>query len=103
MKIHDGPHDAEHPFPDCFGCKVKGGFRVAPSAIPSRRNAVPPRRAEPSWEKGRAGEFRPDGSFMPILNEKGMPMPVYEAQNRRSEIDRKVKRLKSDPNVFSPS
>jgi hypothetical protein len=43
--------------------------------------------AEPSWERGIAGERRPDGSFMPYLSGDGSPMGVHEAQSRHGDIE----------------
>ena len=75
---------------------------MSPSATPNRRNQVPPRKADPAWERGVAGEHRPGGGFMPYLNDSGTDvMRVKEAGERRREIDERVKRLKGDPHVFS--
>lgn len=89
---------------DHYGCRLRAkGVAVAPSAMPSRRNTVPPRRADPAWERGVAGEHRPGGGFMPFLGDDGKPMPVKEHGERRTEVAGRVKRLKSDPNVFAAS
>ena len=85
MRTHEGPHDGTHS--GCFGCRIKG-VAFAPSAMPSRRNKVPPRKSEPGWEKGTAGEHRADGSFMPWLKPgTELPMGVKEASERRHQLD----------------
>lgn len=98
MKTHDGPHDGSH---DDFGCRIKH-FQVAASAMPTRMNKVPPPVADNAWERGRAGEVRPDGSFMPYLSaDSHAPMGLYEYSHRRHEVDEQVRRLKTDPNVLA--
>jgi hypothetical protein len=53
---------------------------------------------EPAWEKGRTGEHRPDGSFMPYLDSKLEPIGVKEmAENRRSLTAIRDRQL-HDPN-----
>lgn len=84
-----------------FACSLRAkGVQVSPAATPNRRNKVPPRKPDPAWERGTAGEHRVDGSFMPYLNDKGSPLHVKEHGERRREIDERVKRLKTDPHVF---
>lgn len=87
-----------------YGCDLKAkGVQVLPSATPSRtsnrRQPVRP-MSDPSWEKGVAGETRPDGSFMPYLNEHREEMGVHEFANRRREVEGVVRELKSNPHVF---
>lgn len=76
-----------------FG-RVKGGARKA--------TGKPRPMQAPSWEKGIAGEHRPDGSFMPYLSaeQEYAPIGVKEFGERRHEITEQVNRLKTDPNVF---
>jgi hypothetical protein len=76
-------HSAERPWPGCYGCDLKAKGLTLVCA--NQRNDVPPRRDESnSWEKGRAGEHRADGSFMPYLNEVGSALPIKDyAENRR--------------------
>lgn len=57
--------------------------------------------ADPSWEKGVAGEHRVDGSFMPYLNDHREEMGVHEYAEKRHDVDSAVKQLKSDPTVFA--
>lgn len=88
-----------------YGCDLKvKGVQVLPSATPTRTSNRPQSvrpMQQPSWEKGIAGETRPDGSFMPYLNEHREEMGVHEFANRRRDVEGAVKRLKSDPNVFA--
>ena len=75
--------------PDCYGCQLRSKrVGLGASAIPSRQNKVPPRKVQdPSWEKGRAGETRADGSFMPYLDRQGQPMGVKELSSKRSVVE----------------
>lgn len=88
MTVHD---------PDCgcdtYGCQLRRkGVDFSGAATPTRRARRPFRKAEqPSWEKGKSGEHRADGSFMPYLNERGTPIGVKEYgenRHRLSEIRR---------------
>lgn len=87
-----------------YGCRLRAkGVSIAPSATPSRFRHTPRPASEVnknSWERGIAGEVRPNGSFAPYLNEHREPIRSYEMQNRRHEVETAVRRLKSDPNVF---
>lgn len=86
-----------------YGCRVKAkGIQVAPSATPSRRNDAAPAKANPVWERGRVGERRPDGSWMPYLSPKtGKPMGVKEFAQGRRGFTQQLRALKSDPSVLS--
>lgn len=82
-----------------YGCRLRAkGISLSSAAIPTRtadRPYKPRPMKQPSWEKGRVGSRRPDGSFMPILNDKGVPMGVHEAQSRRSELEAHRRRMAS--------
>lgn len=88
-----------------YGCQLRSkGINVAPSATPSRRRWVNRKPVAPSWEKGRAGEHRPDGSFMPYLSPRtGQPMGVKEFSEHRHDFGTQIARLKSDPTVLAES
>lgn len=84
-----------HPYdPDCYGCQMrdKGNFLHA-SAIPSRQNSVPPRAADPAWERGVAGEYRVDGSFVPYLRADGEKIGVKEFGEKRHQYEQVIKEL----------
>jgi len=80
-----------HP-PECdcgaYACDLRAkGVRLSYAASPTMRSRRPFRKLErPSWEAGRAGERRADGSFMPYVSERGRPIHVKEAGERRREI-----------------
>ena len=80
--------------PNCYGCQLRSKrVGLAAAATPSRQNKVPPRKvSDPSWEKGRAGERRSDGSFMPYLDSVGQPMGVKELSSKRSVVESTRKR-----------
>lgn len=90
---------------DCpaYACGLRRkGLQVSPSATPSRRRWAYRKPVAPSWEKGRVGERRPDGSWMPYLSPStGKPMGVKEMADRRGHVTEQIRRLKSDPNVFA--
>lgn len=75
--------------PNCYGCQLRSkNVGLSAQAIPNRQNKVPPRQVkEPSWEKGRAGETRSDGSFMPYLDRQSQPMGVKEMSSKRSVVE----------------
>lgn len=53
--------------------------QVSPSATPSRRNAIPPRRPNNSFEKGN----RLDERGLPYLDRSGSPLKMKEKFDRR--------------------
>lgn len=103
------PHPADHQGCDpdvCLAAKLRywraeGGLQVAPSATPSRFKAGRPERANPVWERGTVSEARPGGTRMPYLDEKLNPIRVKQFGERRHEYESRIKRLKTDPNVFA--
>lgn len=102
MANHEGNHSATDPVDGCYGCELKAkSFHVSAQAAPSRQNKVAPRMAEPNWEKGIAGEYRPGGGFMPYQREDGTTLGIKEYGERKREVDAKVRRLKTDPAVFN--
>ena len=87
MNPHPGvAHSAVSPYPGCYGCELKAkGITLV---CVNQRNAVPPRRDESNgWEKGRAGEHRADGSFMPYLNAEGSALAIKDYTEDRRRID----------------
>lgn len=91
---HDGMcEDLAERDPDCYRCKI-AGFGVMPSATPTRTaNRTQPIRPvqQPSWEKGRAGEHRPGGTFMPYLAGT-RPIPVKEFAEKRTALEAERRR-----------
>lgn len=78
--------------PDVCGhwcCKVvywnhQGGLRVSSDATPHVRERDArhaPRGSDPAWEKGLVGEHRPDGSFMPLLDNDCTAMTIGQAKH----------------------
>ena len=94
-----------HP-PDCacdaYACQLRQkGVQIDTRATPSRRKLTFRPTKEWDWAKGRVGERRDDGSFSPYLSPGTLkPMGVYEYQHRRSNTEKQLRVLKSDPNVF---
>lgn len=80
-KTHDGRHGE-----DCFGCRIQQ-VGIAPSAMPSRKNTLPPAEANPAWERGVAGEHRRDGTFMPYLDNKLNPIGLKTFAEKRTELE----------------
>jgi len=80
-----------------YGCRLRAkGISLSSAATPTRTARTPYRPIkQPSWEKGIEGQHRPDGSFMPLLNDKGKPMGVYEAQSNRKRINAMRRRVAS--------
>lgn len=107
MKPHDGPCDPDQPYLDedgqpAFCCKVKS-LQFSP-AINARTRGYKGTAAvaDPSWEKGVAGEHRPGGGFMPYLDSNtGSTIGVKQAAEDKREIKRIRDRQKSDPTVFA--
>jgi hypothetical protein len=87
--------------PDCgcdtYGCQLRRkGISVPPSATPTRTQRRPFRPGpNNSWEKGRAGEHRRDGSFMPYLNDTGQDIGVKEWADNRTKYEKRLKAVKA--------
>ena len=84
----------DEPVKVCPHCGKDSAKRILQSpaltadATPNReRNKIPPRRAQPNWEKGRAGEHRADGSFVPYRKADGSTIPIKEFADNRSKYE----------------
>lgn len=67
---------------------------IAPSSMPSRASKAPPRKPNPAWERGIATDER----GMPYLRPGSMEfMSVKEAAERRSEIEKGRRKLRTAP------
>lgn len=61
--------------------------------MPSRRNAIPPRTPQNSWERGIATTSR----NMPLLDANCEPIGLKELADNRSTIEGQLKDLKNKP------
>ena len=84
----------DEPVKVCPHCGKDSAKRILQSpaltadATPNRTgNKVPPRKAQPNWEKGRAGEHRADGSFVPYRKADGSTIPIKEFTDNRSKYE----------------
>ena len=84
----------DEPVKVCTECGLSSAKRILQSpaltadATPNRgRNKIPPRKAQPNWEKGRAGEHRRDGSFVPYRKADGSTIPIKEFTDNRSKYE----------------
>lgn len=90
-----------HP-PDCgcdtYGCQLRRkGIQVPPSATPTRTQRRPfrPGPRFNSWEKGRAGEHRRDGSFMPHLGNDGQPITIKDWSENRCRYEDRLRQVRA--------
>lgn len=83
--------------PECDAASLKRILfgNVTPSSTPTRMNNIPPRKVEPSWEKGLAGERRKDGSFAPYLTKDFAPMHVKEFADNRVKFEKKLRKVRT--------
>lgn len=81
---HQGQHGE-----GCFGCKVHS-VQVSPSAMPSRRNTIPPARPMNSWERGVVRDDR----GLPVRRANGDLIPVHEYASERRKIDADLRAVK---------
>ena len=85
--VHEEP---DKRCPECLEFAIKRIIQVpqiSPSSLPSRMNKIPPRKADPAWERGIAGEHRRDGSFVPYLGSNGKQIGVKEFADNRSKYE----------------
>lgn len=90
---------------ECYGCRLRAkgvglSSTVTPTRNANRTKVFTKHRSDPAWERGVAGERRPDGSFMPYLTPDRAAMGVKEHGERRREVSEQVGQLKNNPNVF---
>lgn len=69
-----------HP-PDCdcgaYACDLRAkGVQVSPAGMVKHNGKPPSKPRYNNWEKGRAGEKRAGGSFMPYLDKTGTAIPI---------------------------
>lgn len=90
-----------HP-PDCgcdtYGCQLRRkGIQVPASATPTRtpRRPFRPGPRYMSWEAGRAGEHRRDGSFMPHLGADLQPMGIKEYSENRHRYEDRLRQVRA--------
>ena len=76
----------------CFKHKIRT-IQWSPAATPSRRNTIPPRTPNNSWEKGTATDDR----GMPLLDGNLNPIGLKERANKRGLIDRRLEALRNAP------
>ena len=81
----------------CFKHRVRT-IQISPSATPSRRNTIPPRAPNNSWEKGIARDER----GMPLLDSSNEPIGLHEMASNRGTYEARVKELKSTPRTPTP-
>jgi hypothetical protein len=72
-----------------YGCELRRkGVRYSGSATPTARANRPFRPpVNCSWEAGAAGERRPDGSFMPYLDDRGRKIRVKQWGEERTKLE----------------
>ena len=77
----------------CLECGEEAIKRILQSpsttaaATPSRMNKVPPRQANPAWERGIKGEHRKDGAFVPYLDSAGQRIGVKKWADNRTKYE----------------
>lgn len=82
-------HAEEHPEPEpgCLACKLDTVQVGAALHAARATKVVRPRTPDNPWERGRAGEHRIDGSFMPLLDEKFATIGVKKAAEQHHHIE----------------
>lgn len=88
--------------PLCFRCKGVSYGKVPGGA--QSGNSAAPAKADPAWERGVAGEYRSDGSFVPYLTMQGGAgdvMHVKEYAENRHKIEAIRDRHRNDPSFFA--
>lgn len=75
------PWEAGNFCPHCGAVDLDAlrSIQVSPSATPSRKNSVPPRRPNNSYERG----VRKDERGLPYLDTNGKPVRLKEKFDRR--------------------
>lgn len=62
---------------EAYACRMrKKSIQVSPAGMVKHNRKPPAKHQYNNWEKGKAGEKRPDGSFMPYLDRNGSAIPI---------------------------
>lgn len=85
-------HDLSSPDCTCFGCHVKS-IQWSPAATPTRRNHLPARRPNNSWEKG----VPTDNRGMPVLDADMKPVGQKQYSENRTAIEAAKRRISNTP------
>lgn len=82
---------------EAYACQLRRkGVGISLKATPSRHNRKPPApHTNNSWEKGKAGENRGHGTFMPYLGKDGKPLPIKQQSEARAKAQVLREKLKS--------
>lgn len=86
------PHNPDLPGCDCFGCHIRG-VQFSPACTPTRRNTIPPRTPNNSWERG----VPTDNRGMPYLDSNLNEIGQKTFAANRSTIETKVRELRNAP------
>jgi len=95
---------ADNPDKVCQDCgetvkRVLQSPALTAAAAPSRMNKVPPRQANPTWEKGTAGQHRPGGTFVPYLKPDGSRIGVKDFADNRKKYERILRERKNQSTI----
>lgn len=85
LRVTTHEHDCDCP---AYACQLRSkGVRFSVMATGQTHVNRPFRpKVNSSWEAGKAGERRVDGSFMPYMDGKGRLIPIKEGGERRREL-----------------
>tara|TARA_B100001146_G_scaffold213777_1_gene214456 strand:- start:1664 stop:2011 length:348 start_codon:yes stop_codon:yes gene_type:complete len=91
---------ADNPDTVCQDCgetvkRILQSPALTAAAAPSQKNKVPPRKADPAWERGTAGEHRPGGTFVPYVHADGSRIGVKEFADNRTKFERILREKKN--------
>ena len=91
---------ADNPDKVCQDCgetvkRILQSPALTAAAAPSQMNKVPPRKADPAWERGTAGEHRRGGTFVPYVHADGSRIGVKEFADNRTEYERNIRENKN--------
>ena len=91
---------ADNPDKVCQDCgetvkRILQSPALTAAAAPSPMNKVPPRKADPAWERGTAGEHRRGGTFVPYVHADGSRIGVKEFADNRTKFERILREKKN--------
>jgi len=69
--------------------RTSSALNISPSAMPSRRNSIPPRVSEGAnaWERGVATDHR----GLPYLDMSGQPIPIKKFAEKRHVYEEAIR------------
>ena len=96
MSVHDPGCEC-----DTYGCRLRRkGVQVSHAGMVRHNDKAPSAHRYNQWEKGIAGESRPNGTRMPYLDKNGSVIPIKAfSEGKYAKGQEALKKLREQNNT----